>query len=111
MATAINSSVATPVPAGSDFVLEYIVFDQTTGLPGNLSGSTCSVKICPRGEPNIVTLTLSGTVTDTNVFEVTLLAEDTISLIGLYSHQPIIVDGGRPYRSTSGLLNFEAAIN
>ena len=95
---------------GTEYTIDFIVYDQNGGY-GNLSGATCSWKMCPYGEPSNVLLTYSGTVINSYTFRVTILANDTLSLSGKFQHQPIIVDSGKTYRSQQGIINISAAIN
>ena len=95
---------------GSEYILEFKVYNQA-GDEANLSGATCSWKMSPFGDPDTVTLTYSGTVTGANIFQVTLLSADTLALSGKYIHQPIVVDGGKSYRSQQGIINIIPANN
>jgi hypothetical protein len=105
----INSLDEISFIGGTYYILEYKVYDQDGGA-ANISGSTCSVKISPYGESNIVVLTYSGTITGTNTFEIYLLSADTIGLSGKFKHQPIILDSGKSYRSQQGIINIVSAI-
>ena len=90
--------------AGTYYTIEFKVYNQA-GDEANLSGSTCTWKMSPYGEPNIVTLSLNGTITGTNTFEVYLLSSATLNLSGKYVHQPIITDGTKIYRPQQGVIN------
>jgi hypothetical protein len=106
----INSLEEISFIGGSYYTLEFVVYNQN-GSPANLSGATCTWKMSPYGNPDIITLSYNGTVTGTNTFEVYLLSADTLALSGKYVHQPLVVESGNSYRSQQGVINITPAID
>ncbi len=96
--------------AGTDLTLSFTVTDEQ-GVPADLGSATCTWKLCPFGEPTVTTLTLNGTVVSISVFEIYLTSTNTATLSGKYTHQPIIVDGGKTYRPQQGIIIFTPAIS
>jgi len=94
---------------GTEYTIEFIVREES-GAYANLSGSTCSWKMCPYGEPDNVILSYNGNITGSYTFEVTIPSADTLTLSGKFLHQPIIDDGLAEYRSQQGIINISPAI-
>lgn len=107
----INSIPEIAFIAGTDYTIEFTVYDATTGSPADLGAATCSWKMSPYGKESVITLSKSGSVTGTSTFEVHLVAADTLSLSGIYVHQPLVIEGGKDYRSQQGIINISPAIN
>ena len=106
----INSLDEFSFIGGTDQTLEFTVYDQN-GIAANLAAATCSWKLAPYGEPESTTLTKSGSVIATNIFQVYIPASDTLALEGKFMHQPIIILAGNEYRSQQGIINISAAIS
>ena len=91
----------------------FIFYVTQDGAPIDISGSTCSVKICPLGQKDVVTATLSGTITDAvgGVFNVIWSGNNTTSLTGKFEMQPICVDiDGIPHIDGTALLTIVGKI-
>jgi hypothetical protein len=84
----INSLGDYPLIAGGTYTMKFTVLDQS-GSPVSLSTVTCSMKLAPFGTDYTV-LTKTGSVIATNIFSITLSAEDTSGLSGKYTYQPIL---------------------
>jgi hypothetical protein len=99
------------VIAGTEFTIEYKVFDQN-GSPANISPYDCYCYIAKYGDYYDGTaIYLTGTKTSTDTFEVLVMSTDTLNFSGTFVHQPVIDDGGTTqFRSQQGLINFYRAI-
>jgi len=106
----MNSLEEVSFIAGTYYTLAFTVYDNN-GAPANISGATITWKMCPYGKPNVISLSYGTTITGTSTFEVYILSADTLSLKGKYTHQPIIVDSGKTYRSQQGTITISPAIN
>lgn len=90
-------------------------FQFTTTQDGSvidISGSECSCTICPLGQVDIVTITLTGTITDAagGTFQCVLEGEDSVGLSGKYVLFPLCVDvDGVPHRDGVGILTVTPA--
>ena len=103
----INSLEEISFIGGTEYTLEYVVYDQSGAL-ANITGATCSAIIAEYGSPDAL-LTYSGTITSSSTFEVVILSADTINLNGKYIHQPIVVESGKTYRSQQGVIDIGLA--
>ena len=101
----LNSLEEISFIAGSNFILEFNVYEEDGVTPQNLGGATISWALCPYGEFDYNVLEKTGTITGTNIFEVVLDAIDTLTLAGKYIQQPIITDfSGGVFRPSQGIL-------
>ena len=106
----INSLEEISFIGGTDYTLEFVVYDQSGAL-GNITGATCTWKMSPYGKNSIVTLSYTGTVTSSTTFTVSIPSADTLSLSGKFVHQPIVTKSGKTYRSQQGIINILPANN
>jgi len=91
---------------GSDQTLTFYCVD-ANGAVLNITGATASLKMSPYGQPNSVSLTKSGVITNATggVFTITFIAADTNILSGIYTFQPkVVAFDGTPYYAGQGLL-------
>jgi hypothetical protein len=96
---------------GTDFTLEFGVFEEDGVTPIDLSGATIKWVLCPYGQSDYNVLTKTGVMTSTNVFEVTLEKVDTQLLSGKYIHQPVVTSFlGKEYRPSQGTILIQPAI-
>jgi hypothetical protein len=104
----INSLEEISFIGGTEYTLEYVVYDQSGAL-ANISGATCSAVISEYGNPDVL-LTYAGNKTSATTFEVVFLSADSKALSGKFIHQPIVVESGKEYRSQQGIINITSAI-
>lgn len=93
---------------GTDFTLEFTVYNQDGSL-ADLSGASVAWKMAPYGDSASV-LSYAGTITGANTFEVHILGADTLSLDGIFIHQPIVTKAGEDFRSQQGEIVIGEAI-
>lgn len=99
--------------AGTDFELKVYIVDQT-GNPVVLTGSTCSLKVSPFGNPGGTLFTLSGiiSVSPTNLVAFYFIPSNTSGLSGKYIYQPIITDTvPKTYSPGTGVLTLGAGLS
>ncbi len=90
--------------AGTNKTFRFFVLDQN-GAPLGLLGATCSLKVFPVGQYDVVVLEKAGVITDTvtGTFEVTIEYDDTKDLSGIYDIQPHLIDfDGKEYIPCQG---------
>ncbi|GIU69802.1 MAG: hypothetical protein KatS3mg002_1038 [Candidatus Woesearchaeota archaeon] len=74
---------------GTTYTLKFICLDSNNN-PINLSSATCYWGLSPYGT-DFPLITKTGSIVNTNTFEVYLSNTDTKNLSGKYTHQPKIV--------------------
>lgn len=108
----LNTLVETSFIGGTDFTMEFEVFDEDGITPLDLGGATITWKLCPFGQPQYVALSLSGTITGINTFSVEIPHASTITMSGKYIQQPIVTDfSGQVFRPAQGNVIILPAIN
>ena len=93
--------------AGTEYTIEYMVYQADGINPLDISSTTTKIYICPYGQPNYVFLTKAGVVSGvtTGLFTVTLTSVNTSSMSGKYIHQPVIADSAdTEFRLAQGLF-------
>lgn len=95
---------------GNEFLFNFEVFDEN-GAPQDINASTPSIKISPYGNQGITILSKNGVITGLNTFTVTLTSNETRTLYGKYSYQPMVVSfDGTEYRPGQGVLTITRRI-
>lgn len=101
----INSLEEFSFIAGSQYKLEFTVYQSDGVNPMDLGGATIYWVLAPYGQPDYTVLQLTGVVTGTNTFSVTIPFGSTTLLSGKYVHQPIIKSfGGLEYHPCQGIV-------
>lgn len=79
--------------AGDTKTFEVFVTDEN-GAPLDLNGSTCSIRIFPLGQNDILIIALSGDIVDAQAgeFHCTLESDDSSELSGKYIAQVFVTD-------------------
>lgn len=107
----INSLPENGFIAGNRQTLQFECVDEF-GVVVDLTDATVSIKLSPYGNPSYTVLSKNGSIFDSSKFSVILESEDTISLSGLYSLQPTVVDVlGNIYKPAQGTLFIQQVIN
>jgi len=90
--------------AGSEYILEYTVYEDNGVVPVDISSGTAKLYVSPLGQPEYVALEKNGVISvTTGVFTVTLELADTQGLSGKYVQQPVVYDfAGKEYRLGQG---------
>ncbi len=94
---------------------ETFIFNCTNeaGAIVNLTGATCSIKLCPLGQPSVISLSKAGTITSAvnGTWQVVFTVADTSGLYGVYQMQPtIIAADSTTFRPGNLLLNISSLI-
>jgi len=101
----LNSLEEFSLIGGNPYTLQFSLYDSDGITPTDLTGATINWVLCPYGQPDFLSLSVVGTITGLNTFEVYLDNADTIELSGKYTHQPIITSfSGTDYRPAQGLI-------
>ena len=96
---------------GNDYTLEFVVTESNGITPKDISGSTVKWVLAPYGQPDYTVVQITGTITDTNKFEVEISSAQSKTLSGNYIHQPIIIAlSGTEYRPAQGIIVIKPAI-
>lgn len=91
--------------AGTEYTLEFTVWEDDGVTPLDLAGATINWYLCPYGQPDYTALHLTGTITGTSTFKVVIPSASSISLSGKYIHQPVITSfAGSIYRPAQGVI-------
>lgn len=91
---------------GTEYTLEYTVYN-TNGIdPLDISSATTKLYICPYGQPDYAVLEKNGVLSmTTGKFTVTLSSTDTATLSGKFIQQPTVIDfEGNEFRFAQGLF-------
>lgn len=88
----LNALSETSFIAGTDFVLTFTVYESDGITPLDLGGASITWVMCPYGQPQYTALQLTGVITGTNTFTVSIPSASTTSFSGKYIQQPIITD-------------------
>ena len=103
--TNINSLEEFSFIAGSQYSIDFTVYQSDGINPMDLGGATVYWVLAPYGQPDYTVLQITATITGTNTFTVTIPSASTASLSGKHIHQPIILSfGGKVYKPCQGLL-------
>lgn len=103
----LNSLKEFSLIAGTEYTLEFNVFEADGVTPLDLGGATVKWALCPYGQPDYTILELTGTITDTNTFQFVLSSASTRTFSGKYIHQPIVYSFlGSEYRPAQGVILF-----
>lgn len=103
--TKINSLEKIEFIAGNTYTLEFIAYQDDNVTPLDLGGASVKWALCPYGQADYTALEKTGTITDTNKFEIVLNTSDTENLDGTYIHQPVIIAfTGETYRPAQGVI-------
>ena len=110
----INNLGESTLVAGGDYTFNFICVNDV-GVAINLTGAQCSLKLSPYGNPTVVSLTKTGTITSTvnGTWKVVFLPADTATLYGVYQFQAQVIDNGVPQATFipgQGILNIIAKI-
>lgn len=101
----LNSLQEFSMIAGTEYTLEYTVYEEDGTTPLDLGGATITWLLCPYGEPTYTVLQIAGTITGTNTFKVVIPSASTINLSGKYIQQPVIYSFlGSEYRPGQGVI-------
>jgi hypothetical protein len=91
--------------AGSQYTVDFAVYEADGITPMDIGGATVYWVLAPYGQPDYRVVQITGVVTGTNTFKVTIPSATSASLSGKYIHQPIIVSvAGLEYRPAQGLV-------
>ena len=102
--SSINSLDEFSFIAGTEYVLSFSVVDNN-GNSVSLNGGSVTWYLCPYGQPEYAVGEISGTITGTNTFTVTVPSATTLSLGGKYVQQPQVTDWtGKPFRAAQGVI-------
>lgn len=83
----LNSLPETAFIGGTEFTMNYTVYEEDGVNLTDISGATVKVRFCPYGQTDYCVLDKAGTVTGTGTFTVVLDAVDTQDLSGKYLQQ------------------------
>jgi hypothetical protein len=101
----INSLPEFSFIAGNQFEVDFTVYQEDGINPMDIGGATVYWVLAPYGQPDYRVVQITGVVTGTNTFKVTIPSATSASLSGKYIHQPIIVSvAGLEYRPAQGLV-------
>jgi hypothetical protein len=90
--------------AGSQYTLEFTVYQADGVNPMDLGGATVYWVLALYGQPDYTILQITATITGTNTFKVTIPYGSTVGFSGKYIHQPVIRSfGGLEYRPCQGI--------
>ncbi len=107
----INSLEEAAIMAGGEFTLYFTVYEQDGVNILDISSASAKWVLCPYGNTDYPVLQKTGIVIGAGTFKVELLSEDTLSLSGKYTQQPIIIAfDGTIYRPAQGTILFSPAI-
>lgn len=92
--------------AGTEYLLEYTVFQEDGVNKEDISSAQAIFYLFPYGQPDYVVLQKTCTIgVALGTFSVTLESNDTKNLSGTYIQQPLIVDFyGKQYRLGQGRI-------
>ena len=103
----LNSLKEFSLIAGTEYTLEFNVFEDDGITPLDLGGATVKWVLCPYGQPDYTVLEITGTITDTSTFQVVLPSASTRTFSGKYIQQPVIYSFlGSEYRPSQGVVSF-----
>lgn len=106
----INSLEEFAFIAGTSYTLNFTAYDSDGVTPLDLGGATIKWVLTPYGQSYNV-LQITGVITGTSTFSVTITSADTASLSGKYIQQPVIIAfTGEVYRSAQGVVLILPAI-
>ena len=109
--TNINQLEEFSMIAGTEFTLEFNVFEEDGVNPLDLGGATITWVLCPYGQPDYNVLQKTATITGTNTFEVLIGGDDTEELSGKYIQQPVIVSfTNQKFRPAQGAILIQPLI-
>lgn len=101
----INSLEEISFIAGSQYSLDFTVYESNGITPMDLGGATIYWVLAPYGQPDYTVVQITATVTGANTFTVDIPSGATSSLSGKYIHQPVILSfGGKTYRPCQGII-------
>jgi hypothetical protein len=101
----LNSLNEISLIAGTEYTLNYTVYDEDGVNLADLGGATIELAISPFGQTDYCVIQKTGTMTGTGTFTVVLSSADTASLSGKYIQQPIITAfSGAEYRPAQGTI-------
>lgn len=100
----LNSLPSFSFIAGTEYYLDYTIYDEDGVTPVDISAGSAKLIIFRYGRPDVVILEKTGVLSvTTGRFDVTLLADDTISLSGKFIQQPVYTDFyGKEFRLGQG---------
>lgn len=103
--TAINSLPEFSFIAGSQYELDFTVYQSDGVNLMDLGGADVYWVLAPYGQPDYQVAQITGTVTGTGTFSIVIPSATSDSWSGKYIHQPIIVSyAGLEYRPGQGIL-------
>jgi hypothetical protein len=100
--------------AGTDKLATFTVYQETGLNILNITGATITWYLCPYGQPTIVSLQKTATITDpTNgICTVAIADTDTTTFSGKYIQQLSVTDSsGNVFRPGQGLVLISPAIH
>lgn len=110
----INNLGSHTMVGGGDMEFFFHCLDEN-GAPINITGATTSIKFCPIGQTDVVSISKNGIITDAvnGTFKTVLIVGNTSMLYGVYTFQPTIVSAppdSTTYRPGQGILNIVSLI-
>jgi hypothetical protein len=103
--TAINSLAEFSFIAGSQYELDFTVYESDGINPMDLGGATIYWVLAPYGQADHKVAKITATITGTNTFKVVIPSATSQSWSGKYIHQPVIISfAGLEYRPCQGVL-------
>ena len=91
--------------AGTDYLLEFEVFEGDGVTPANLGGGSIKWVLSLMGQPNYTILELDGTIVSANGFTIEIPSESTQTFSGKYIQQPVLIDfDGQEFRPAQGVI-------
>ena len=103
----INSLEETAFIAGTDFVFEYVMYEEDGITPLDLGGGTAKIVISSFGQFGYNILQLNGVISgaNNNIITVESGSSQTANFSGKYIQQLVITSfGGKEYRPAQGVL-------
>jgi hypothetical protein len=98
--------------AGTDFTLVFNVFESDGATPLDIGGATVLWNLCPYGQTDYNILQITGVITGTSQFTVTIPSASTIDLSGKFTQQPVVMAfNGDTYIPGQGTLLILAKID
>ena len=101
----LNSLPETAFIAGTEFTMNYTIYEEDGVNLVDISGANVRVRLCPYGQTDYCVLDKAGTITGSGTFTVVLDAADTEDLSGKYLQQ-IYMESftGVEFRPAQGVL-------
>jgi hypothetical protein len=101
----INSLEEFSFIAGSQYTLDFTVYESDGFTPMGLGGATIYWVLAPYGQPDYRVAKITASITGTNTFTVTIPSATTATFSGKYIHQPVIISfAGKVYYPCQGII-------